>query len=151
MSKLTKSISKRIDELEQAMVDGVLSGELQHIECELQHEFKNGYYERTITMPKGMLICSKIHLTRHEFVIFEGSAAVKVNDGTWKLLSAPYYGVTEPNTRRILFITETCKWRTYHKLKEGEATPEQVEDRIIKKHKHPFVEYKQQINKLCHT
>lgn len=146
--KLTKTINKRIDELEQVMAEGVANGTLINVECELEHRFNNGFYERTITMERGLLICSKIHLSRHEFVISKGVVAVKVNDGKWNLLEAPYYGWTMPNTRRVLFIIETATWTTYHRLEEGETTPEQVEARIIKKHNHPYIEMKKQMEVL---
>ncbi len=69
--KLSKNINKRIDLLEVAMAEGVVAGNLVEIECPLEHEFKDGYYKRTVTMYPGMYIVSKIHLSRHEFVISE--------------------------------------------------------------------------------
>ncbi len=61
-------------------------------------------------------------------------------------MQAPYLGETLPGTRRILFIIEKTKWTTFHPLEPGETTPEQVEARIIKKHRHPFIEMKKELN-----
>lgn len=140
--KLNKKINERIDQLELAMAEAIESGDAGSVDFPLLHEFHDGFYHRTIFMPANVLICSKIHKTKHEFDVWKGVVAVKVNAGKWKLIKAPYKGVTLPGTRRVLFVIEDCLWTTHHKLEEGETTPEQVEDRIIQKHNHPFIEYK---------
>lgn len=153
MNALKKHTHKRIDQLEMAMADAVMSGEAEEIICPLEHKFVNGWYERTIFMPankdgKLNVITSKIHNSKHEFVLSKGVVAVRINEGQWNLLVAPYYGWTYPGTRRVLAIFVDAVWTTYHKLKKGETTPEQVEKRIIKKHKHPFIEMKKNCSQL---
>lgn len=130
------------------MADAVMSGAMEEVVCPLEHKFVNGWYERTVTMFRGMVVVSKIHKTNHEYVISEGVVAVKVNDGGWNLLKAPYHGETKAGTRRVLYIVENTRWTTYHRLKDGETTPEQVEKRIIKKHKHPFIEMKNNYSQI---
>ncbi len=139
MKKLTKNINKRIDELEAAMAN------FEEVDCPLNHKFIGKTYVREIFMPAGTLICSKIHNTHHPFFILKGKVSVKVNETDWELIEAPFSGETFPGTRRILYIHEDCIWATIHALEAGETTHEQVEERILLKHNHPFLEYKKQL------
>src|SRR5208282_1500573 len=91
--------------------------ECPQIECPLKHEFTPGLYIRTIWMPatkEGTLVLSKIHKTEHPYFISKGSASVWIEGQGWKLLRAPFRGITKPGTRRILFIHEDCVWTTIH-------------------------------------
>lgn len=65
-------------------------------------------------MPAGTLCTSKIHKTRHFFTITQGSCTVVDSFGKRELLVAPYLGVTEPGTKRVLLIHEDCIWTTFH-------------------------------------
>jgi hypothetical protein len=126
-----ESVNKRIDSLQAAMEL------LPEVECPLIHTFTPGLYTRSILMPPDTLIVSKIHKTRHPFIVSKGVAFVKVNGEGWQKIEAPFVGVTEPGTRRILYIKEATIWSTCHVLaKEGE-TVEEIEERIIEKREIP--------------
>jgi hypothetical protein len=101
----------RIDELEKTIVEN-----LELIDCPVTHKFTNGMYIRQIAMPAGSLITSKIHKTQHPYTISHGIAAVSIDGQDWCEISAPYTGITEPGTRRVLYIVEDCIWTTYHPL-----------------------------------
>lgn len=101
-----------IDALEQAMVG---AGE---IELPLEHAFLPGLYVRTIFMPAGTLLTSKIHKTKHPYVITKGSVSVWIDGVGWERLEAGHRGVTLPGTRRVLYIHEDCVWTTYHPIGE---------------------------------
>ena len=73
-------------------------------------------YIRQIAMPAGSLITSKIHKTQHPYTISHGTAAVSIDGQDWCEISAPYTGITEAGTRRVLYIVEDCIWTTYHPL-----------------------------------
>lgn len=132
--------NERIDELEAEMIKGDL------VDCPLSHMFTDGMYIRQIFMPAGSLIVSKIHKTQHPFTISKGKAAVKVNEEEWSLLEAPYTSITQPGTRRVLYILEDCVWTTYHPLDDikfdyNDMTEEEklrivddIENRIIEPH-----------------
>lgn len=111
MSEILRENDSIIDELESEMVSG-----LEPIICPLRHLFTKGMYIREIFMPMGTLITSKIHNTIHPFTISKGSAKVCIDGNNWVLLEAPYTGVTQIGTRRILYIEEDCVWTTYHPL-----------------------------------
>lgn len=142
MSDVATSISERLDLLEATMQ------QLPEVDCELQHVFTPGLYSRTIFMPMGTLIVSRIHKTLHQFNISAGTCAVKNNDGEWEIMSAPYWGKTEPGTRRVLYILDNCAWSTYHPVPiEPENDSEEaikeavdkVDELILEKHVNEYL------------
>lgn len=88
--------------------------EMPPLECPVIHSFTPGLYSREITMPKGAMIVSKIHKTEHPFVVSKGHAAVWTEDKGVVQIRAPYFGITKPGTRRVLFIHQECVWTTFH-------------------------------------
>lgn len=130
-------INERLDELEVKMRNSP-----DQVDPPLIHYFTPGLYIREIYMAAGTLILSKIHLTEHPFVISKGSVQVKIKDGDWELLEAPYTGFTYPGTRRVLSIVEDCIWTTFHPTDihpvDGSeeaiaAAVAAIEDKIIEK------------------
>jgi len=130
---------EKIDELELAMLE-----QGHFIELPVINTFTPGLYSREIFMPKGTLLTSKVHKTEHPYVILSGKAKVYKADGDFEELEAGFSGITQPNTRRVLYIEEDCKWVTFHPLSNEEesarvngAEEEEIlaliEDRIIEK------------------
>jgi len=144
----TKEISKTvteksIDELERVMLDN-----FDVVECPVKHYFTEGNYVRETTMPVGALITSRIHKTQHTFFVMKGKANVWI-DGVKQLIEAPYIGITEPNTRRVLEILEECTWATSHPNPKNENL-EQIEERIMEKYDNPLLSFeaKEKVNNL---
>lgn len=117
-----------VDELEVAMM-GLPAGD-----CPVQDHFVPGWYIRTIFMPAGVHLTSKIHRTRHTFHITKGVVDVAYEDGSVVRYTAPACGVTEPGTRRVLRIIEDCTWTTFHPNPWGYTTVEEMEAEIIERH-----------------
>lgn len=88
--------------------------EYPKVDCPVDHVFTEKLYSRSICMPTGTLVSSRIHLTEHQFVVSKGCALVKINEEEWRRIEAPFLGVTEPGTRRLLYILEDCVWTTFH-------------------------------------
>jgi hypothetical protein len=114
---------------------------MPQVELPLAHRFVAGIYIRTIFMPKGALVVSKIHRTQHRFVVTKGRCLVwgPMADGavasvaaTAKEIKAGHVGITRPGTRRILYIYEDTVWTTFHAT--DKTTPEAVEADIIEPH-----------------
>lgn len=105
----TGAYGQSIDALEVKMLaEGVV------VDLPLNHRFTPGLYIRTIFMPAGTLLTSKIHKTEHPYVVSLGRAMVLTDTEGWQEIKAPYHGVTMPGTRRVLYIVEDCVWTTYH-------------------------------------
>ena len=95
---------------------------------EVEHEFGDGLYIRKITMLKGMLLTSKIHKYRHPYFVQSGECSV-INPEKVIRIKAPYWGMTEPLTKRILYIHEETIWITVHATKRKDL--EKIEEQII--------------------
>lgn len=128
-----KSMGEMIDELE-----AVLTENFEPVICPLNHRFTDGLYVREIFMPAGSMITSKIHKTQHQYFILKGAVSVWIDEGKEIYLEAPYIGVTEPGTRRVLYIWEDCIWATAHVNPNNEDEIE-IEERIIEKHDNPLL------------
>lgn len=96
-----------------------------------KHRFTPGLYIRECTMPKGMMIVSNIHAKEHPFVMLEGLIKVRTHEGT-KLLRAPYFGITKPMTRRILYAEEDTRWMTFH-VTDKTSVEEIMDDILVKR------------------
>lgn len=130
MDKLINSDFEKAHEVLDAFQ--LIMQEEPQVECPLVHTFTKGLYSRQINMPKDSYIISKVHKTQHQFVVSQGVVDVyNVVDGTCERLIAPYSGVTEPGTRRLLYTCEDTIWTTYHPT--DKTTVEEVEEDIIEK------------------
>ena len=125
-------IHTTIDEIEGRMAQNPL------VECPLKHTFTPGLYARQIFMPAGTLVTSKIHRTRHQFIVSHGRVSV-YNALTREVetYEAPYHGITEPGTRRILFNHTDVIWTTLHPTEETDL--DVIEAMIIEPHDNPFL------------
>lgn len=138
-----KSLTNSIDELEATMLDN-----FEIVDCPVTHHFTEGLYVREIFLPAGTLATSKIHKTQHQFIVMKGKCIVWI-DGVEQIIEAPFIGVTEPNTRRVVYIIEDSIWATTH-INEKNETVEQIEERIIEKHDNPYlsIEIKNRLSNL---
>jgi hypothetical protein len=83
-------------------------------ECPLIHRFTPGMYIREIFMPKDTILTSLLHLTTHPFFVLQGDVSVYYHGIPTQRYKAPYTGITEAGTRRMLYIHEDTIWTTCH-------------------------------------
>jgi hypothetical protein len=126
-SKLSKN--DKIDMLERQIVTNY-----ELIDCPVKHIFTKGLYTREIFMPAGSLITSKIHKTEHPYIVSKGKVTVFTEEDGEVLIEAPFTGITKPGTRRALYVHEDTIWTTFHVMKRGEKTVDDIEKRIIEPH-----------------
>lgn len=134
LSKQKLSYREKIDMVELAMIEN-----FPELNCELKHQFTDGMYIRTILMKANTFVSSKIHNTQHPFNISMGAVSVKLNENEWKLLEAPYLGITEPGTHRLLYVHYDTLWTTYHLNPTNTRDLDEIEARIIRKHTNPLL------------
>ena len=87
------------------------------------HDFADGQYIRTIVMPKGLALVSRIHNKNHPFFIMKGECSIYTEKGLERV-KAPHNGVTLAGTQRLMFIHEECTFITVHRT--DCLTPEEV-------------------------
>jgi len=125
-------LSHSIDELEAVMVDN-----FPLMSFPVKEYFTDGIYTREVFLPKDSFVTSKIHKTRHQFFIMQGKCVIWV-DGKEQIVEAPYIGVTEAGTRRVVYVLSDLIWATTHANPDNENS-EQIEERIIEKHDNPLL------------
>lgn len=115
---------RKIDAIEHTL------SELPQQEMPLNHIFTDGQYTRSIFMPAGTLLTSRIHLHEHPFILSMGAVSVWSDEKGWELLRASHIGVTKPGTRRILYCHQDCIWTTVHLNPTNETDPDEIVKRV---------------------
>ena len=118
----TLNMSRSMDELE------ARAAEYPQTDLPVQHRFTDNLYMREIFMPANTLVTSRTHLTEHPFVILSGVVDVLDETGVMHRYSAPYVGITKPNTRRVLVTVTDVRWITFHVT--NLTDPEQIGELI---------------------
>lgn len=118
-----RALSKEWQQVNQ--IDRTLA-EMPQQEMPLFHVFTPGLYTRSIFMPAGSFLTSRIHIFEHPFVISAGIVSVWCDEKGWEVLRASHIGVTKAGTRRILYIHEDTIWTTFHVT--DETDPDKIVD-----------------------
>lgn len=130
MNEITLSYDDALDRIEAEMMA-----------MDANHEFEtsgflvDGIYVRTIYIPAGSYLTSKIHKTNHPFVLSAGTITLFTEDGGKQEISAPFIDITKSGTRRFAKAETDCLWTTFHRVEgktEEEIEKEVVEDRVNK-------------------
>jgi hypothetical protein len=111
-----------IDEDPEDLIDACEADALSKLapmEYPIDHKFIptiDGYaiYERTIYLPAGTFLTTERHEVRHPFNLSSGTLAIFDQKGTRSVLEAPYRGITEPGTRRMMLVLKDITLTTYH-------------------------------------
>jgi len=122
MTQIQTEMHKILDNAEAIIATG------EPVEMPLKHTFTDGMYIREIFMPAGTLLTSRIHKTNHPFVVTRGKCIV-YDGNKIETITAPHTGITEPGTRRLLYIEEDTNWITYHATKLTNV--DEIENEIL--------------------
>ena len=120
VSKFQKLLDKLCKDTGQDSNLASLKGET---EGAVTHDFADGQYIRTIVMPKGLTLVSRIHNKNHPFFIMKGECSIFTERGLERI-KAPHNGITLAGTQRLMFIHEECTFITVHRT--DCLTPEDV-------------------------
>jgi hypothetical protein len=83
-------------------------------------------YVREIFMPAGSIVTSRIHKFDNPFFITKGRVTVVSENEGLVTYTAPYSGITLPQTRRVLLIHEDTIWVTVHLNPENKTNHEEL-------------------------
>jgi hypothetical protein len=119
---------------------------LPQVDCKVEHAFKKNMYIRTTHVPKGTVLFSEIHKTRHRFKLRQGRLII-LNITTHELVEmvAPFEGITLPMTRRLVKAEEDSIFVTYHQTKLKDV--EQIGNEILVQRDGFFSQYKVEASK----
>lgn len=135
LDELSRSRSRdvRLDAAERWIIR-----ELTLVDQPLEHTFAGDLYIRAVVNPVDSLVITKVHKTAHPFFVLRGMALVSTDDGPPIEITAPYFGVTQPGTRRAILAIKEVTWMTVHAMTPAERDePDQairlqmIEARII--------------------
>ena len=98
--------------------------------CPVNHAWGHKLYVREWNSPAHVLTVSKIHKFEHPFFVLEGEVSVLTEAGLQRI-TAPYYGMTQPGAKRILYTHTKTKWVTVHGTDRVDI--EEIEEEIIAK------------------
>lgn len=96
----------------------------------LKHTFADGLYIREIFMPKGQIISTGIHKKEHPYFVLKGDISVLTDKGIERI-KAPYNGITQPGTKRLIYMHEDSVWITVHAT--DKTTVEDVLNDVVAK------------------
>lgn len=99
------------------------------VEIETTHLFTPGLYVRTIHIPAGAFLTSKIHKTKHPFVLSSGKITIFTEQGGEEVLEAPYMGVTLEGSRRFARAETDCIFSTFHVTQKTDV--DEIEKDIV--------------------
>ncbi len=130
-----KKFAKKIDALECALIE---LGKVCPAVATTHHTFVDGIYIREFFAKAGSVITGITHLTRHPFVISKGVVDVVNEFGDVTRYIAPFTGITEKGTRRVLFVLEDIIWTTFHRTNHTDPDEWAQENTIVENKRLPF-------------
>lgn len=89
--------------------------------------FAEGVYAREITIPKGTVLCGRIHNKSQINTISKGDISVTTDQGVVRV-QAPFTIVSPPGTKRAGYAHEETVWTTY--LGTELTDPEVIEETL---------------------
>lgn len=102
---------ERIQALEAAMQ---AAPDEVHAWQQTEHHFAPGLYVRVLYVSAGTVFTGALHKTRHFYSLMQGAVSVVDSHGNRQHLTAPHLGITEPGTKRAIFVHEDAIWVNYH-------------------------------------
>jgi len=102
---------------------------LPQVPCPLDHEFTGKFYVRTIHVPCGTLVISKVFKEDFPFFISKGRVSIWIEGEGIVHRQAPFWGFTKAGTRRIIMHHTDVDWTTFHfvdQLRDVDEIEEQV-------------------------
>ncbi len=106
-------------------------------ELETSGFFCNGIYVKTVVIPAGSYLTSRVHKQTHPFVLSEGSMVIYTQDGGEQEVHSPYIDVTLAGTRRFAKALTPCLWTCFHRT--DAITHEDVEAEVVEPYRYKLL------------
>tara|TARA_S200002703_G_scaffold159766_2_gene174611 strand:+ start:8178 stop:8771 length:594 start_codon:yes stop_codon:yes gene_type:complete len=120
----------KITEIQNQMLEseGTLKGDELNEYNPVKSSFADGLYIREIFNPAGQLLVTKVHKKQHAYFLQKGDMSIITEDGI-KRIKAPYNGITEPDTKRLIYTHEDCIFITVHATNLNNV--EEIEKEVV--------------------
>lgn len=128
--KRRKSFREKMTKLQSDMMssDEILKGDDLHKYNPVKHTFADGLYIREIFNPAGQVLLTKVHKKQHTFFLLKGKMSIVTENGV-KTIEAPYNGITEPDTKRLIYTHTDCVFTTVHATDLKDV--EEIENEVV--------------------
>lgn len=83
----------------------------------IDHQFFPGLYVRTMSVPSGAQLLSKVHKTTHAIEVVKGRILIFDGISDPVILKAPYIGESKAGSQRVGICLEDVVWRNFHVTK----------------------------------
>ena len=97
------------------IIEWIILNKMDNIADDLpvKHNVHGGIYERSLFIPKGVVLTGKIHVENHICELSEGDLSVMTDEGV-KRIQAPARFNTKAGLKKIGYAHENCVFTTYH-------------------------------------
>lgn len=121
-NELAIAYDEMIDRVEAQMM------EIGESEFETSGFFCGGIYVKSIVIPAGSYLTSRVHKQEHPYVLSAGTITIYTQGGEMTL-TAPHVGITLAGTRRFAKAETDCLWTCFHRT--DKQTHEDVEEEVV--------------------
>lgn len=128
MQLASNSITAQVDALAAAMF---AAPDLQ-VELEPVHDFADGLYSRTLTLPAGSIAVGHWHKQEHVCIVSQGVCEVVTEQGGRELTAPAVFVVPAGRRNCVRAITETT-WTTVHAVPNECRDIDQIEAMLVDK------------------
>ena len=120
-----------IVQLKSSMENAINAGELQQIECPLDHYFTSTQYARRIYVQAGATVVTAVHKSEHVTIALKGHCVVVDELGGRQDVVAPAVFVTQPGTQRAVYAVTDTEWVTVHTYDNADKSMDLVRKTLV--------------------
>jgi hypothetical protein len=131
MQELSLNYREIVSEFQKKMeqVEGLTIG--NNPDCPLEHNFTDGFYLRTIRVPKGFFVITKVHLHPHPVFVESGRAFVVSEVNGEEIIEGPKTMISQKGVQRLVFAETDLVWTTVHLNPTNETDIETLEKQHV--------------------
>lgn len=105
-------------------------GELEQVECPVEHFFAPGLYTRKCTIPAGSVVVGKMHRHQHPTFLLSGTVRINTDKGM-ETITGPHIWISQENAKRALYTVTDCVFATVHLNPTDTTDLEAIEADVI--------------------
>ncbi len=129
MSQIARAA--HIVQLKSSMESAIDAGELQQIDCPLDHYFTATQYARRIYVPAGATVVTAVHKAEHVTIALKGHCVVVDEIGERHDVVAPAVFITQPGTQRAVYAITDTEWVTVHTYDSADKSMDVVRKTLV--------------------